>query len=478
MSKIRRKVTVENSKTISDSSSSTTTSSTSNPAAPSRRPSVFERLGPSTGSNSHCRNWLKTGNCSYGNTCRYTHGTQPRGKGFSFSRRSTERPTGDLRERMKNKRQDVDPENLKRDLDEPASPTRDSSRGRHREKEDIKITKERTPASEEEPTEWETNREDSDIGDYDYELSLEMKRQKIQRELMKLEQENLEKREEIVIKKDETPTKTRTTSLPKVSNIWLYKLVTTFVLISSRATHGTHSEVVVCKMDSDLNLHLIWSHSKKKGPRTPSPPPPVPLDIPVMGKKHKGKHKNKEKSEEKQKEGKDRGRDTEKHKEKKEKRRSPSPPRHQRSPTPPRHHSPSSHSGSSAQRHSPSPPRRRRSSSPAYHRSNAAGASSPQSSRRSRSPPASHDASSPHRRSDRSSPSRHHSRGRERSRGDRERSPPAQERRHERRDGIFMFFSCICLVSFVVLFTTWSNEGDRREEQARAYMLFISQLKQ
>ncbi len=36
---------------------------------------------------------------------------------------------------------------------------RDSSRGRRREKEDIKITKERTPASEEEPTEWETNRE-------------------------------------------------------------------------------------------------------------------------------------------------------------------------------------------------------------------------------------------------------------------------------------------------------------------------------
>ena len=59
---------------------------------------------------------------------------------------------------------------------------------------------------------------DSDIGDYDYELSLEMKRQKIQRELMKLEQENLDKREEIVIKKDETPTKSRTTSLPKVTN--------------------------------------------------------------------------------------------------------------------------------------------------------------------------------------------------------------------------------------------------------------------
>lgn len=47
---------------------------------------------------------------------------------------------------------------------------------------------------------------DSDNGDvnydYDHELSLEMKRQKIQRELMKLEQENMEKREEIVIKKE------------------------------------------------------------------------------------------------------------------------------------------------------------------------------------------------------------------------------------------------------------------------------------
>lgn len=38
--------------------------------------------------------------------------------------------------------------------------------------------------------------------DYDHELSLEMKRQKIQRELMKLEEENMEKREEIVIKKE------------------------------------------------------------------------------------------------------------------------------------------------------------------------------------------------------------------------------------------------------------------------------------
>ncbi|XP_054655460.1 zinc finger CCCH domain-containing protein 13 isoform X2 [Dunckerocampus dactyliophorus] len=495
MSKIRRKVTVENSKTISDSSSTTASSSTSNPAAPSRRPSVFERLGPSTGSNaadSHCRNWLKTGNCSYGNTCRYTHGSQPRGKGFNFSR-SAERPTGDLRERMKNKRQDNDPESVKRDLDEPASPTgrqRDSSRGRHREKEGIKITKERTPASEEEPPEWETTH--SDIGDYDYELSLEMKRQKIQRELMKLEQENLDKREEMVVKKDETSTKTRSTAVQKASPEQLSSRDSPSTRKSSGSPKhksgvkgsGKKEKKALASSPIAETAKSKGSHSKKKGPRTPSPPPPVPLDIPVVGKKHKGKHKNKEKGEEKQKEGKDRGRDAEKHKgqNKKEKhrdrsdsshktkrlmtseersgsvspptrkksispkaashkatllvsppRRSPSPQRHQRTPTPPHRRSPSSRSDSSPQRHSTSP-RRRRSSSPAYHRSGAAVASSPPRSQRSRSPAVSHDASSPHRRSDRSSPARRHSRGRERSRGDRERSPHTQERRRERRD--------------------------------------------
>ncbi|CAL9698435.1 unnamed protein product [Knipowitschia caucasica] len=214
MSKIRRKVTVENSKTISDSSSSA-------PLPPSsRRPSVFERLGPSTAgpaAESQCRNWLKTGSCSYGTTCRYTHGPQPRGK-FSFSL-SAERPTGDLRERMKNKRQDVDSENVKRDADEPPTATtrRDSSRGRHREKEDIKITKERTPNSDEEAPEWEQSREDSDIGDYDYELSLEMKRQKIQRELLKLEQENQDKRDEMVCKKEEGGGKSRSAGPSKES---------------------------------------------------------------------------------------------------------------------------------------------------------------------------------------------------------------------------------------------------------------------
>uniref|UniRef100_A0A3Q2PZL8 Uncharacterized protein n=1 Tax=Fundulus heteroclitus TaxID=8078 RepID=A0A3Q2PZL8_FUNHE len=240
---------------------------------------------------------------------------------------------------MKNKRQDVDPENLKRDLDEPTSPTvrqRDSSRGRHREKEDIKITKERTPASEEEPAEWEANREDSDIGDYDYELSLEMKRQKIQRELLKLEQENLDKRDDIVIKKDETPNKTRGAVLPKVRNV-SGELLSSKDSPTARKTAASpkhksgakgagsgkkEKKSSVALAVSETTRATKAGHSKKKGPRTPSPPPPVPLDLPVVGKKHKGKHKNKEKTEEKLKEGKDRGRDTEKHKEKKEKRRS------------------------------------------------------------------------------------------------------------------------------------------------------------
>lgn len=202
---------MENTKTISESTS--------------RRPSVFERLGPSTGSTTEtqCRNWLKTGSCLYGNTCRFIHGPSPRGKGYSSNyRRSPERPTGDLRERMKNKRQDVDSESQKRNTEEASSPVRkESSRGRHRDKEDIKIVKERTPESEEENVEWETNRDDSDNGDinYDYvhELSLEMKRQKIQRELMKLEQENMDKREEIIIQKEVSPEVVRSKLSPSPS---------------------------------------------------------------------------------------------------------------------------------------------------------------------------------------------------------------------------------------------------------------------
>lgn len=49
-----------------------------------------------------------------------------------------------------------------------------------------------------------------------------MKRQKIQRELMKLEQENLDKREEIIIKKDEAPAKIRAAAVSKASQAKLF----------------------------------------------------------------------------------------------------------------------------------------------------------------------------------------------------------------------------------------------------------------
>lgn len=42
---------------------------------------------------------------------------------FCFQR-SPERPTGDLRERMKNKRQDMDTESQKRNTEESSSPVR------------------------------------------------------------------------------------------------------------------------------------------------------------------------------------------------------------------------------------------------------------------------------------------------------------------------------------------------------------------
>lgn len=304
---------MENTKTISESTS--------------RRPSVFERLGPSTGSTTEtqCRNWLKTGSCLYGNTCRFIHGPSPRGKGYSSNyRRSPERPTGDLRERMKNKRQDVDSESQKRNTEESSSPVRkESSRGRHRDKEDIKIVKERTPESEEENVEWETNRDDSDNGDinYDYvhELSLEMKRQKIQRELMKLEQENMDKREEIIIQKEVSPEVVRSKLSPSPS---LRKSSKSPKRKSSpKASSAGKKErkaAVVASPLLDQQRNSKSNQSKKKGPRTPSPPPPILEDI-ILGKKYKEKYKVKDKIEEKPRDGKDRGRDFERQREKRDK---------------------------------------------------------------------------------------------------------------------------------------------------------------
>lgn len=63
-----------------------------------------------------------------------------------------------------------------------------------------------------------------------------MRRQKIQRELMKLEQENLDKREEIIIKKDEAPAKIRASAAaPKASSPHVGSLSLSFSFFLSRS---------------------------------------------------------------------------------------------------------------------------------------------------------------------------------------------------------------------------------------------------
>uniref|UniRef100_A0A8C4ND24 C3H1-type domain-containing protein n=1 Tax=Eptatretus burgeri TaxID=7764 RepID=A0A8C4ND24_EPTBU len=155
MSKVRRKVTVESSKTF--------------PENPLRRPSVFERLGLSGGGSTGtpggsgasgtpsksievCRNWLK-GCCNHGSKCKYSHVMQTqRGKGYrSGSRRSPERMTTDLRERMWNRRQDMDEGKSRQVNHSPSAGRRASLGNRQRDKDEasIKIVKARTPDSEE-----------------------------------------------------------------------------------------------------------------------------------------------------------------------------------------------------------------------------------------------------------------------------------------------------------------------------------------
>lgn len=96
-----------------------------------------------------------------------------------------------------------------------------------------------------------------------------MKRQKIQRELMKLEQENLEKREEIVVKKDETPTKTRVTAVPKVSkkSVLPYTILYCFLFSCLVFPHGhiIYAKIKTllqlrCKNLFSTNLHYVEAH--------------------------------------------------------------------------------------------------------------------------------------------------------------------------------------------------------------------------
>ncbi|KAL1417475.1 hypothetical protein MTO96_000574 [Rhipicephalus appendiculatus] len=104
-SKVQRKVTVENVKESGDGP---------------RRPSVFERLGPGAVTNQErrsrddpgeqCRNWMRSGACSFGSKCRYQHEAYPPSSSSSSSSRlpKSERDSSqkDLRHKVRHKQQD------------------------------------------------------------------------------------------------------------------------------------------------------------------------------------------------------------------------------------------------------------------------------------------------------------------------------------------------------------------------------------
>ncbi|KAH9370987.1 hypothetical protein HPB48_019086 [Haemaphysalis longicornis] len=233
-SKVQRKVTVENVKESSDGP---------------RRPSVFDRLGPgavtaqerhsrSNDPGEQCRNWMRNGACSYGTKCRYQHEAYPPSSSTTSSSRlpKTERDAAqkDLRHKVRHKQDAKEsdsrsPSPKRRKASATSSGAGStaasatgggsapsgsgsggaSSRSRRLEAESkikstVVVTRPRTPSSgEEEPAAkeakpaktWEGAASDDwpmddALLDYKEELSLEMKRQQLQRELDLLQKEN------------------------------------------------------------------------------------------------------------------------------------------------------------------------------------------------------------------------------------------------------------------------------------------------
>ncbi|XP_076352583.1 uncharacterized protein LOC143247919 [Tachypleus tridentatus] len=227
-SKVKRKVTVENSKSSKNKSQES--------EEVPRRPSVFERLGtvslslglPSQDRHSKadalekCHNWLRTGNCSYGETCRYQHGPYSSGtRGKSEKKDIAEK---DLRHKVKSKREDKESVGGSgggggSNSPKPKSIPQNISRNRKVEQENkikstVVVTRPRSSASDGEEREkdkgrtgtWEDDSDDWPLDasqlDYKEELTLEMKRQQLQREL------ELELQKERMMNENVTITKT------------------------------------------------------------------------------------------------------------------------------------------------------------------------------------------------------------------------------------------------------------------------------
>lgn len=206
-SKVKRKVTVENSKDGDQQP---------------RRPSVFERLGPNAVNvaaqpsdrhnrpeqNEKCRNWLRSGTCMYGNTCRFKHDPFPQ-PSRRASKPEKDMDEKDLRHRVRTKR-DEPKGSRTGSLSPKRIGKRSSSRSRKGEHESkikstVVVTRPRSPAPPSAETadskkksegNWEDDSDDWPMDaaqlDFKEELTLERKRQQLQRELaLELQKERL-----------------------------------------------------------------------------------------------------------------------------------------------------------------------------------------------------------------------------------------------------------------------------------------------
>ncbi|XP_054724542.1 zinc finger CCCH domain-containing protein 13-like isoform X2 [Uloborus diversus] len=219
--KVKRKVTVENTK--------------DNDEHP-RRPSVFERLGPNavniaaqpadrhnrTDPNEKCRNWLRTGACAYGNTCRYQHDPFP-GSSRRPPKPEKDPNEKDLRHKVRTKRDEPKESRTGSISPKRKGSKRSNSRSRKGEHESkikstVVVTRPRSPsapnpipevpeAKKKSDGNWEDDSDDWPMDaaqlDYKEELTLERKRQQLQREL------ELELQREKLLNESVTVTKTK-----------------------------------------------------------------------------------------------------------------------------------------------------------------------------------------------------------------------------------------------------------------------------
>eukprot|EP00105_Crassostrea_gigas_P014310 XP_011430922.1 PREDICTED: zinc finger CCCH domain-containing protein 13-like [Crassostrea gigas] len=192
MSKIKRRVTVDSAKSVPDEGDR-------------RKPSVFERLGPGarkqlddrgeSSYNTKCRRWLISGECNFGNSCKFQHGPPyKKARGEDSPDKSRARP-----------------KHFKKEIEASDSDSDQRSRSKVKKEKirSIVSKKAAVPDSDSDSSgdSWEQERPPSDRPDLDFkkELELERQRQLIQKELSQLSQEE-EARENITIQKKVSPT--------------------------------------------------------------------------------------------------------------------------------------------------------------------------------------------------------------------------------------------------------------------------------